>query len=174
MGLSSEEYLKAKAAADLAVVQSRFDTPILIMGDFNDEPCDASVVVHLQASSELDRVVGSTNRLTKFETEVATYRGDDTWLYNACWKFLAPENVGTFFIESTGTGERFANRYQVLDNFVASRGLLLPGGITLEPASVAIYNSSSVATPAGRPRRFDKKTRKGTSDHLPIIAQLTY
>jgi hypothetical protein len=27
------------------------------MGDFNDEPADASVVGHLQASSELDRVL---------------------------------------------------------------------------------------------------------------------
>jgi hypothetical protein len=25
--------------------------------------------------------------------------------------FLAQENVGTFFIEATGSGERFANRY---------------------------------------------------------------
>jgi hypothetical protein len=58
-------------------------------GDFNDEPSDASAIGHLQASSELDRVVGATNQITKFETEVATYRGDDTWLYNACWKFLA-------------------------------------------------------------------------------------
>jgi hypothetical protein len=91
------------------------------MGDYNDEPSDASVIGHLQASSELDRVVGPTNQITKFEAEVATYRGDDTWLYNACWKFLALENLGTFFIESTASGEHFANRYQVLDNLVASR-----------------------------------------------------
>jgi Endonuclease/Exonuclease/phosphatase family len=38
--LPSDEYLKARAAGDLAAVQARFDTPILIMGDFNDEPCD--------------------------------------------------------------------------------------------------------------------------------------
>lgn len=172
--LPSDEYLQARVAGDLAAVQARFDTPILIMGDFNDEPCDASVVDHLQASSELDRVTGATNRITRFETEVATYRGDDTWLYNSCWKFMAPENLGTFFIESTGSGEHFANRYQVLDNLIASRGLLLPGGVTLDPASVDIYSAPSVATPSGRPRAFDKKTKKGTSDHLPLIAQLTY
>jgi hypothetical protein len=128
----------------------------------------------LLASSELDRVVGPTNQITKFEAEVATYRGDDTWLYNACWKFLAPENLGTFFIESTGSGEHFANRYQVLDNLVASRGLLRPGGVTLDPGSVDIYRAASVATPSGRPRPFNKKTKKGTSDHLPVIATLTY
>jgi len=101
---SSPEYLQRKADGDLAAVQAKFDTPVLILGDFNDEPSDASVIGHLQASSELDRVVGATNQITKFETEVATYRGDDTWLYNACWKFLAPEDLGTFFIESTAAG----------------------------------------------------------------------
>jgi hypothetical protein len=171
---SSPEYLQRKAAGDLAGVQAKFDTPVLILGDFNDEPSDASVAGHLQASSELDRVVGATNQITKFEAQVATYRGDDTWLYNACWKFLAPENLGTFFLESTASGEHFANRYQVLDNLVASRGLLLPGGITLDPATVKIYGDLSVATPSGRPRPFNKKTRKGTSDHLPLTALLTY
>jgi len=171
----SPEYLDRKAVGDLTAVQAKFDTPVLIMGDFNDEPSDASVVGHLQASSELDRVVGPTNQITKFETEVATYRGDDTWLYNACWKFLAPENLGTFFIESTASGEHFANRYQVLDNLVASRGLLRPGGVTLDPGSVDIYREKSVATvPSCRPRPFNKKTKKGTSDHLPVIATLTY
>jgi len=171
---SSPEYLQRKADGDLAAVQAKFDTPVLILGDFNDEPSDASVIGHLQASSELDRVVGATNQITKFETQVATYRGDDTWLYNACWKFLAPENQGTFFIESTASGEHFANRYQVLDNLVASRGLLLPGGITLDPATVDVYRATSVATPTGRPRPFNRKTKKGTSDHLPITALLTY
>jgi hypothetical protein len=171
----SPEYLDRKAAGDLAAVQAKFETPVLIMGDFNDEPSDASVVGHLQASSELDRVVGPTNQITKFETEVATYRGDDTWLYNAYWKFLAPENLGTFFIESTASGEHFANRYQILDNLVASRGLLRPGGVTLDPDSVDIYREKSVATvPSRRPRPFNKKTKKGTSDHLPLVATLTY
>ena len=42
-----------------------------------------------------------------------------------------------------------------------SRGLLLPGGITLDPAILQIYQEPSVATPSGRPRAFDRKTRKG-------------
>jgi Endonuclease/Exonuclease/phosphatase family len=145
----SPEYLQHKADGDLAAVQAKLDTPVLIMGDFNDEPSDASVIGHLQASSELDQVVGPTNQITRFETEVATYRSDDTWLYNACWIFLAPENLATFFIESTSSGEHFANCYQVLDNLVASRGLLRPGGVTLDPGSVDIYRAASVATPSG-------------------------
>jgi hypothetical protein len=58
-----------------------------------------------------------------------------------------PGDLGTFFIESTGSGEHFANRCQVLDNLVASRGLLLPGALTLDPQTVQIYRELSVATP---------------------------
>ena len=94
----SPEYLDRKAAGDLAAVQAKFDTPVLIMGDFNDEPSDASVIGHLQASSELDRVVGPTNQITKFETEVATYRGDDTWRSRLgggrCWLVTQPATSG--------------------------------------------------------------------------------
>ena len=163
---SSPEYLQRKADGDLAGVQAKFHTPVLILGDFNDEPSDASLIGHLQASSELDRVVGATNQITRFETEVATYRGDDTWLYNAGWKFLAPENLGTFFIESTASGEHFANRYQVLDNLVASRGLLLPGGITPGPGHRGPSTGPPVSPPppavpapsTRRPRRAPPTT----------------
>jgi len=139
MAARKRDYLQAKAAGDLARVQAKFDTPILIIGDVNDEPGDTSVLTNLQASSELDRVVGKTNRITKFEAEVATYRGDDTGCTTPAGPSSRPRTFGTFFIESTNSGEHFANRYQILDNLVASRGLLLPGGITLDPATVQIY-----------------------------------
>jgi endonuclease/exonuclease/phosphatase family metal-dependent hydrolase len=41
---SSAECLHRKGAGDLAAVQAKFDTPVLIMGDFNEEPSDSSVV----------------------------------------------------------------------------------------------------------------------------------
>lgn len=170
---TAHEYLDLKQAGDLEAVKARWETPILVLGDFNDEPSDRSLVEHLQASSEVDRVLGPTNEIRDFEKEVATYRSGNTWLYNACWKFLAPDNVGTFFIDST-RDEAFANRYQVLDQVVASRGLLRPAGITLDATSVEIFHEASAATPAGRPRPFDRKTRHGTSDHLPVTATLTY
>jgi endonuclease/exonuclease/phosphatase family metal-dependent hydrolase len=170
----AQKYLELKAANDLAAVQARWEAKVLIMGDLNDEPADRSLVEHLQASSELDRVTGPTNAIKAFEAEAIKYRGDDTFLYNASWKFLAPENTGTYFIAST-ENEVFANRYQVLDQIIASRGLLATTGLRLDPDSVAIHNTKTVATqPAGRPRGFDRKTKKGTSDHLPLTARLDY
>jgi hypothetical protein len=170
----AERYLELKANDDLAAVQERWETKVLIMGDLNDEPADRSLVEHLQASSELDRVTGPTNQIKAFAAEAINYRGDDAFLYNASWRFLASENTGTYFIAST-QDETFANRYQVLDQLIVSRGLLDTGGLHLDPDSVRIHNTSTVATqPAGRPRGFDRKTKKGTSDHLPITAQLRY
>jgi hypothetical protein len=170
----AQRYLELKAAGDLAAVQARWETKILIMGDLNDEPPDRSLVEYLQTSSERDRVVGPTNAIKAFRADVIDYRGDDCFLYNTGWRFLAPENTGTFFIDAT-EDETFANRYQVLDQIIASRGLLDPGGLHLDVDSVRIHNTKTVATqPAGRPRPFDRETKKGTSDHLPITAILSY
>ena len=172
--VDSITYEELRAAGDLAPVLERWETPVLLTGDFNDEPSDSSVVDHLQASSELDRVTGPTNDIDGFRAQTADYRETDAFLYNPCWRFLAPENVGTFFISSTPVGEAFANRYQVLDQVVVSRGLLKADGLRLDVDSVEIFSAPSVATPSGRPRPFDRRTLNGTSDHLPLIATLRY
>jgi Endonuclease/Exonuclease/phosphatase family len=172
--VDSVTYEQLRSANDLAAVRAKWETPVLLFGDFNDEPFDSALVEHLHASSELDRVVGPTNDIDRFEQETADYRGGDTFLHNASWRFLEPENIGTFFIASTPAGEVFANRYQVLDQFVVSRGLLKQSGVRLDLESVDIYREPSVATASLRPRPFNRKTLKGTSDHLPVIATLQY
>ncbi|HEX5780865.1 MAG TPA: hypothetical protein VFX80_03030 [Solirubrobacteraceae bacterium] len=172
--MDSITYEQLRADGDLEAVRAKWETPVLLIGDFNDEPSDTSVVDHLQASSELERVTGPTNDIDGFRAQTADYRETDAFLYNPCWRFLAPENLGSFFISSTPAGEVFANRYQVLDQLVVSRGLLKPSGLRLDLDSVDLWRAPSVATPSGRPRRFDRKTGKGTSDHLPLVATLTY
>jgi endonuclease/exonuclease/phosphatase family metal-dependent hydrolase len=172
--VDSITYEQLRADGDLEAVRAKWETPVLLIGDFNDEPSDTSVVDHLQASSELERVTGPTNDIDGFRAQTADYRETDAFLYNPCWRFLAPENLGSFFISSTPAGEVFANRYQVLDQLVVSRGLLKPRGLRLELDSVDLVRTPSVATPSGRPRRFDRKTGKGTSDHLPLVATLVY
>ena len=74
-----------------APVKAKWETPVLLLGDFNDEPFDIAVIDHLQASSEIDRVTGPTNEIKSFAKETADCRGDDTFLYNASWRFLEPE-----------------------------------------------------------------------------------
>lgn len=172
--VDSISYEQLRSQNTIGPVKAKWETPVLLLGDFNDEPFDIAVIDHLQASSELDRVTGPTNEIKGFVKETADYRGDDTFLYNASWRFLQAENLGTFFITSTAAGEVFPNRYQVLDQLVCSRGLLKQAGLRLDLSSVDIYRAPSVATPAGRPRPFNRSTLKGTSDHLPVIATLEY
>lgn len=181
--LDGAEYEEARAANDLARVQAVWETPIIIMGDFNDEPADRSVVDHLCASSELDRVIGETNDIDRFKKETADYRATDVFLYNPMWRFLPPENVGTYFLSGTSS-ENFANRYQVLDQIVVSRGMLRREGLRLDPDSIEIVRSAHFATGSGRPRDFSfKKPKqpngpippggpKGVSDHLPVTGAL--
>ena len=172
--VDSMTYEELRADDDLAPVQAKWETPVLLMGDFNDEPSDSAVVHHLQASSELDRVAGPTNDIDGFRAQTADYRETVAFLFNPCWRFLAPENLGSFFISSTPAGEVFANRYQVLDQMIVSRGLLKQQGLRLDLDSVDLHRTPTVATPSGRPRPFNRTTKTGTSDHLPLVATLDY
>jgi hypothetical protein len=169
-----EEYENLRAQNNIDPVIEKFKTKVLVVGDFNDEPCDRSVVDHLRASNDLDRVIGKTNDIDGFKKETADYRKQDVFLYNATWKFLSQKNVGTYFMDGLKSGEKFTNRYQVLDQLVASRGLMTGSGLTLDLSSVDIFSDSLVATSSGRPRPFKKKNKKGMSDHLPLTAVLRY
>lgn len=170
-----EVYEELRDRNDLATLQARWETKVMVVGDFNDEPCDRSVVDHLRASNDLDRVVGPTNDLDRFAAETADYRAQEVFLYNPCWKFLPQTNTGSYFLAALrATGEKLTNRYQVLDQLVVTRGLLHGQGLTLDCERVALCRDSLVATRSGRPRAFNRRTRTGTSDHLPLTAVFTY
>jgi endonuclease/exonuclease/phosphatase family metal-dependent hydrolase len=169
-----QEYEDLRAQNDLSPVREKWETKVMVMGDFNDEPSDRSVVDHLRASNDLDRVIGRTNDIDGFKKETADYRAQEVFLFNAAWKFLPQQKVGTYFLDALRSGEKFANRYQVLDQFVATRGLLTGSGLTLDVDSVAIFRELLVATGSGRPRGFNKKKKRGTSDHLPLTVVLRY
>lgn len=164
-------YEALRAANDLAALQARWDTP-LVCGDFNDEPADRSVVEHLKASRERDRVVGETNDLDRFAPEVADYRARDVFVFNATAR-LGASGSGSYFFEGGGAG-RAINRRQALDQLVVSRGLLKPDGLRLIEDSVNYVGDATVATRSGRPRPYDRRTGKGASDHLPLVAQLAF
>lgn len=158
----------------LQEVKDKWETKVLVVGDFNDEPHDRSVIDHLLASHELDHVLGETNDIDRFKKETADYRGQAAFLFNATWKFLTQVKTSTFYFAGSLNTGTVTNRYQVLDQVVASRGLLAGNGLTLDLPSVAICHNKLVATREGRPRGFDRNKRTGTSDHLPVTAVLKY
>jgi hypothetical protein len=169
-----DKYEKLRSQNQLQEILDRWESKVIVVGDLNDEPGDRSVVEHLKASNDLDRVVGETNDIDGFEKETADYRARDVFLFNTTWKFFPLQKVGTYFLSSLKNSEKLVNRYQILDQLVVSRGLLANNGLSLDREKVDIFHDPLVATGSGRPRGFNRNTKKGTSDHLPLTAILTY
>ena len=167
-----EEYEKLRSLNKLDQIIEKWETKVMVVGDFNDEPFDRSIIEHLHASSEIERVSGKTNDIDGFY-KTHKYREQDIFLYNPMWKFVSQENTCTYFLDRLRNGKKLSNRYQILDQMIFSRGFLNQTGIHLDPKSVQIF-SDSIATKTKRPKKFDKKAMNGYSDHLPITAVLKY
>ncbi len=172
--MDPREYEQLRDENNIEPVEAKWETKVLIVGDLNDQPGDRSVVEHLKATNELDRVLGKTNDIDGFKDETAKYREQPVFLYNAAWKLLPPQDKGTYFIDSTRTTGKVTNRFLVLDQVVASRGLVQGSGLRLNIQSVKAFRDPPVATGSGRPKKFDKKRKKGCSDHLPVTFVLEY
>ncbi len=170
----AREYEILRAFRDIDTIKNRWNRKVMVVGDFNDEPFDRSVLDHLHATGDQQLVTGRSNQITKFGDTYA-YRAKDYYLFNAVWHLLGEENLGTFYIAGTMQGIKFTNRYQLLDQLLVSRGLLDTSGLHLDVESVQVFRDKKRnATPSMRPRPFDKKKRKGYSDHFPLVARLLY
>ncbi|MBN1153848.1 hypothetical protein JXB12_02895 [candidate division KSB1 bacterium] len=169
-----EDYELLRSQSNLDAIKKKWESKVIVAGDFNDEPIERSVVDHLKATNEIDRVIGSTNNIDGFEKETGRYRAQEVFLYNASWNFVSQPNVGTYFMDTLSSGEKFANRYLVIDQLVVTRGLINGSGLQLDMNSVDIFRDKLVATSSGRPRAFNRKTKQGTSDHLPLTATFIY
>lgn len=88
----------------------------------------------------------------------------------------ATGNTGTYFLSGLYDGTVFANRYQMLDQLVVTRGFLSGNGIEAQIETFDIVDDPVLATSSGRPRSFKYKSSspKGYSDHLPLKLKLTY
>ena len=90
------------------------------------------------------------------------------YFYNCMWPFLGKPDEGTLYYAET------TNTMNVLDQFIISRGLYYGlQGLRLPPSSVEIFKPELMTTrKKKRPKAFNKKTRKGYSDHFPIQARI--
>jgi len=88
------------------------------------------------------------------------------YFFNCMWKFLGRPDEGTHYYSGS------TNTMNLLDQFIISRGLYYGlQGLRLDQDSVEIFKPDIMASSAKkRPVKFDKKTKKGYSDHFPIQA----
>jgi len=148
--LESEPY-RIIAAEALSYFHQRIkeeigeNTPILVMGDFNDEPFSRSVMDYAL----------STNMSKKLK------RARSPKLFNLMWTLLARGDATHHY----GDGE-------ILDQFMVSKGFLFnKSKLSIKKDSVKIEKFSEM-TKRGKPQRFGRPSKNynknGFSDHYPI------
>ena len=168
-------------AVAMQTLQERWNGNVLVKGDLNDEPFDRSVLDALRAANSQDRLEeelkpGSGREIPSAES----YLRIEAYLYNYMWQFAGRDDVGTLFFSGDGT----ARTKQLLDQFIASRGLHYGlSSLQLNSSSVSIFSPQIMITrsnedPANlsaddiRPKPFDKQSHRGVSDHFPITAEI--
>jgi len=132
------------------------ETPVLVMGDFNDEPSDSSVVRHALSTRRRERVV----------------RAISPRLWNLMWPSMGA-GEGTFY---------FNNSPNVLDQYLVNENMLKQaspiqadaGSVRIEDDFAGINNPDATYP---QPIRFGgmgkKLNEEGFSDHYPISMVVT-
>ena len=127
------------------------DTPILALGDFNDEPFNRAITEYALSSNDGHQVLA----------------GQNPYLLNLMWPFLA-----------AGTGSHFFDgRWNMLDQIMVSRGIVGGNSGWKVRGQARIEGLPLMAHPTKPgPRRFgirpNERDRDGFSDHLPVSVTL--
>jgi predicted extracellular nuclease len=128
-------------------------TPALAMGDFNDEPFDASLVIHALSARQRQRVV----------------EADNPMLWNLSWSVIGDPSDGTFY---------FNNEPNMLDQFLVNKNMAKQdAAIRTKPDSLQILRFPDTFTGKyRRPKPFGGMGKPvnedGYSDHFPIGLQV--
>ena len=148
-------------------LNERWNDNVLLMGDFNDEPFDRSVLDELKASNGEDKLEEEIKKSKGLNIpSPERYLKLQAYLFNCMWRFLALPDEGTFYYSGS------TNTMNLLDQFIASRGLYYGfRHLKIDLSSVEIFKPSIMSSRTkGRPVSFNKRTKKGFSDHFPIQA----
>ncbi len=163
-----------------AELEARWNTPVLVTGDFNDNPFDLSLQWLLSSTRDAAQVTGPTYLPKgRAKKDAISYLARYPRLYNPTWRLLTePPREGT---RARGTIV-FDDGWQLLDQVLCSRGLLLPGpGVRFVEGSLRVFGPRfvgegeqrvTVTNQSGRPLAFDPRSGAGVSDHLPLLWEL--
>ena len=150
-GVRESEPYRIIAAETLSYFHQRIaeemgkDTPILIMGDFNDEPFNRSVTDYALSTNKSDKLKKARNPK----------------LFNLMWKLLAQGEATHYYTDG-----------EILDQFMISKGFLFNNSkLSINNESVKIEKFPEM-TKNGKPQRFGRPAKNynenGFSDHFPI------
>jgi predicted extracellular nuclease len=123
------------------------DMPILVMGDFNDEPFNRSITEYAKSIVSAARVLNARSV---------------PWLYNLMWEAIG-SRAGTFY---------YSGEFNVLDQFMVSKGMLIDSAkLKVRQGSICIEvypEMSNNGTPWKFGRPGEGLDLNGYSDHFPI------
>ena len=157
----------------LELLNNLWNRNVLLMGDFNDEPFDRSILGFLQASNGIDHLEEPIKKSPGLKIpSPSAYLNKQSFLFNCMWPQLGVPDNGTFhFSQSTNT-------MNLLDQFIISKGLYYgEQGLKFNQQSVEIFKPSIMAPGRKkRPKNFEytktKIKKNGYSDHFPITATI--
>ena len=135
-----------------AILASKRNADILVIGDLNDFPADPSVREHLGAVGKADSL--KPRALFNSTAAIHDVPGQGTYNYRGEW--------------------------EVIDHVILSRGLLDDKGFTWKRASTVVvmedYQLYRAGTPEARPNRTYGGNRYfgGYSDHLPVACVVAH
>jgi len=136
-------------------ISSKFDqeVAIIVMGDFNDEPFNRSIVDYALAQKD--------------SSIVKSKRSRKPYLFNLMWS-LQKDSSGTHYYDGWG----------MLDQILVNRSLLRnEGSLSLIADSCEIFKTP-VMLKSEKPRRFGRPSKtksydpNGYSDHLPVSVKI--
>jgi predicted extracellular nuclease len=127
------------------------EVPVVVMGDFNDEPFNRSITDYALA--------------LKDSSKVRSRRATRPLLFNLMWE-----------IQEDGVGSHYYDYWSLLDQIMVNRAMLEDTGeLTLVPGSCAIYRDAEMLK-NDKPRRFGRPSSgfdpEGYSDHLPVYCRI--
>ena len=154
--LASEPY-RIMAAETLSYWLERIpdkfgkEVPIVVMGDFNDEPFNRSITDYALAIRD--------------SSKVRSRRARRPLLLNLMW-----------VIQEDGVGSHYYDQWSILDQIMVNRAMLEDShGLTLVPGSCGIYRDADMLD-GDKPRRFGRPNKShdpgGFSDHLPVYVRI--
>lgn len=144
-------------------------TPVVIMGDFNDEMFDESIELLGSTNDKkkvmcFEKVKGNTRK-----AQFQSYMKRQPLVYNPFWGLIG--GIGSYYRTP---------RWRYYDQILMSTGLLDTSFLPFyHDDSEVIFNERAVeledgttyqiTNRNGKPIPFDKKKKRGCSDHFPVV-----
>lgn len=163
-GESESEPRRIKAAETLRnriekVLSQNSSTKIIVMGDFNDEPTNNSILNFLKARPIICDSLEMINQIT--------FKEDNSDLFNLAYK--------TF---SQGEGSyKHQDDWNMLDQIIVSKELIIGSRVRYLCNSFEVYKPEFMITKSGKyqgtpfPTYGGNRYLGGYSDHFPVVAK---